>query len=56
VALGEGEVDLARALAELGRLGYAGHLAIEYEGPDDPAAPLRRGVAYARGLLATGRT
>jgi sugar phosphate isomerase/epimerase len=56
VALGEGEVDLARALAELGRLGYAGYLAVEYEGPDDPAAALRRGVTYARGLLAAGRS
>ena len=54
MALGEGEVDLARALAELRRMGYDGYLAIEYEGPDDPGPPLRRGVAYAQRLLTVG--
>jgi sugar phosphate isomerase/epimerase len=55
VALGAGLVDLAGAIQRLARLGYAGHLAIEYEGTDDPAPHLRRGVAHARQLLAAMR-
>jgi sugar phosphate isomerase/epimerase len=50
-ALGEGIIDLAGALAALRRLGYHGYASIEYEGLDDPAPPLRRGVAHARRLL-----
>ena len=53
-ALGDGVVALPAIVAELGALGYGGHLSVEYEGPDDPRAAVRRGVAYLGALLAAG--
>lgn len=47
-ALGDGCVDLAGVLAELARSGYTGWLSIEYEGPADPRAAVRRGIAFLR--------
>ncbi len=49
VPLGTGAVPLTAVLARLRRLDYRGHLAIEYEGPDDPVAACAAGVAFVRG-------
>jgi len=51
-ALGEGIVDLRAVLSRLRAVGYAGCAAVEYEGTNDPRDAVRRGVAYARPLLA----
>jgi len=42
-------------VAELRALGYSGHLSVEYEGPDDPRAAVRQGVAHLGALLADGQ-
>ena len=47
-ALGEGVVDLRTALRQLRRIGYDGTISVEYEGPDDPYAAVRRGVVFLR--------
>jgi sugar phosphate isomerase/epimerase len=51
VALGEGIVPLAEAVARLRALGYDGTLTVEYEGPDDPVDALRRSLAHLDRLL-----
>jgi sugar phosphate isomerase/epimerase len=52
VALGEGLVPLAAVLARLRDLRYDGTITVEYEGPDDPAAAMRRSIAHLDALLA----
>src|SRR5262245_869797 len=56
VALGDGFVPLAGALARLGALGYDGTITVEYEGPDDPAEAMRRSIAHVNELVAAGRS
>src|SRR5262249_20079252 len=51
MAMGEGVLDLPEAVARLDRLGYAGHLSIEYEGRGDPREAMRTGVRYLRRVL-----
>ena len=48
VPLGTGVAPLADVLARLRELGYQGRLAIEYEGPGDPAAACAAGAAFVR--------
>ena len=55
VALGEGFVPLAAVLARLAALGYDGTVTVEYEGPGDPAAAMRRSIAHLTGLIAARR-
>ncbi len=49
VPLGTGTVPLPAVLARLRELGYHGHLAIEYEGPDDPVDACVAGAAFLDG-------
>jgi sugar phosphate isomerase/epimerase len=49
--LGDGIIDLTAVVAALTARGYGGYLSVEYEGPADPCAAVRRGVEYLRGLL-----
>lgn len=51
VPLGTGVVPLPAVLARLRRLDYHGHLAIEYEGPDDPVGACAEGVAFVGAQL-----
>jgi sugar phosphate isomerase/epimerase len=52
VPLGEGTLDLAQVFRILQGSGYAGSLAIEYEGQSDPHEAVRRSAAHVRQLLA----
>lgn len=53
VVLGAGIVDLAGAMAGLRRIGYDGHVSVEFEGVGDPRPAVRRGVELVRALLRT---
>ncbi len=46
--LGEGELDLQRAIRALHRAGYDGVWCVEYEGKEDPAVGYRKGLEYLR--------
>lgn len=46
--LGEGELDLKRAIGALKRAGYDGVWCVEYEGREDPAVGYRKGLEYLR--------
>jgi sugar phosphate isomerase/epimerase len=46
--LGEGELDLKRAIRALKGAGYDGVWCVEYEGRDDPAIGYRKGLEYLR--------
>jgi sugar phosphate isomerase/epimerase len=48
LALGEGVLDLRGVIGRLAKLGYAGHLSIEYEGLGDPWEAMRTGMSYLR--------
>jgi sugar phosphate isomerase/epimerase len=51
--LGEGEIDLERAIAELRGAGYTGPWCVEYEGPREQAEEgYRRGLAWLAAHLA----
>ena len=45
-------VDHAAVVAELGRVGYAGCLSVEYEGEEAPETAVPRAVAHLKDLLA----
>jgi sugar phosphate isomerase/epimerase len=49
--IGEGDVDIAACLAALRAAGYAGDIALEYEGPGPEATGDPQGVAQLRRLL-----
>jgi sugar phosphate isomerase/epimerase len=49
-ALGEGSVNLAGVARQLKERGYAGVVAIEYEGPEHPLEAIGRGLAHLRTL------
>ncbi|MGH2459711.1 MAG: sugar phosphate isomerase/epimerase family protein [Chloroflexota bacterium] len=49
--LGEGMLDLPGATTRLQRVGYDGYVSVEYEGPGDPRATVRRGVDLLQTLL-----
>ncbi len=46
--LGDGELDLERAIRSLKDSGYHGVWCVEYEGRDDPAVGYRKGLEYLR--------
>ncbi len=46
--LGEGELDLGRAISALMKVGYSGVWCVEYEGREDPAVGYRKGLEYLR--------
>jgi len=46
--LGEGELDLKRAIRALKRAGYDGVWCVEYEGREDPSTGYRKGLEYLR--------
>ena len=46
--LGEGELDLGRAIAALKKAGYGGVWCVEYEGKEDPAIGYRKGLEFLR--------
>jgi len=46
--LGEGELDLKRAIKALKRAGYDDVWCVEYEGREDPATGYRKGLEYLR--------
>ena len=50
--LGEGDVNLAGCVAALRKAGYAGFVALEYEGPEDETTGVPRSVAAMKKLLA----
>lgn len=49
--VGEGDVDHGACLKALRRAGYVGHVAIEYEGPDDESTGVPASVAYTRRVI-----
>ncbi len=46
--LGEGELDVERAISELKRAGYDGVWCVEFEGREDPAVGYRKGLLYLK--------
>jgi len=46
--LGEGELDLSKAIGALKEAGYEGVWCVEYEGKEDPAVGYRKGLEYLR--------
>jgi len=50
-ALGEGDVDIARWIAELRRVGFDGWLCVERESGDDKLGDARRGLELLRALI-----
>jgi sugar phosphate isomerase/epimerase len=53
VEIGRGVIDIPRFLRTVKKIGYAGHLAFEYEkDPDDPLPGLAESVGYVCGALA----
>ncbi len=50
-AVGEGEVDLGKCVAELRAAGFDGWLSVEYEGEEDPMTAVPRSIENARRYL-----
>ena len=51
-AIGEGKMPVADIFRELIRMGYAGHVNLEYEiEPDNPLPGMKQSFAYMRGVL-----
>ncbi len=46
--LGEGELELGKAIAALKKAGYDGVWCVEYEGKEDPAIGYRKGLEFLR--------
>ncbi len=46
--LGEGELDMERAIDALKKVGYRGVWCVEYEGKEEPAVGYRKGLEYLR--------
>lgn len=51
VAVGEGDVDLAKCVKELKDVGFDGWLSVEYEGEEDPFTAVPRSIENARRYL-----
>ena len=50
--MGKGVLDIPGFLGALVKIGFAGHVALEYEiNPDNPLPGMKESFAYMRGVL-----